>query len=91
MDAASGSIIPWGCRRPTPKMGHFRVAYPEKNRITLIVNLLTLVALLRLWAGATLLIDPGCAVLVVPTWERLRPFQPPSVADEAQDWLQRQG
>jgi hypothetical protein len=56
----------------------------------MLVSAMVAVGLL-VWAGATLLIDaawrrPGRPGLT----ERLRPYQPSSLADEAQDWLHQQ-
>jgi hypothetical protein len=42
------------------------------------------------WAGATLLLDAWCRRWRGPDLaDRLRPYQPVSVADEAQRWLDK--
>jgi hypothetical protein len=56
-----------------------------------VVLVLLVLVFMLVWSGATLLIDawlrrPRRLGLV----ERLMPFQPPSLADEAQEWLDRQ-
>jgi hypothetical protein len=46
---------------------------------------------LLVWAGATLIIDDILRRRRRPDRaDRLRPFRPTTVADEAQAWLQRQ-
>lgn len=53
--------------------------------------LLLLVVFFLIWAGVTLIIDAWMRREGRPDLtERLRPFQPQSLADEAQEWLQRQ-
>jgi hypothetical protein len=42
------------------------------------------------WGGSTLLLDAWWKRQPTDLAERLRPFQPRSVADEAQRWLDRQ-
>jgi hypothetical protein len=52
------------------------------------VQVLPLVAGGFVWVGATLIFDGWLRRERRPDLaERLRPFQPSSVADEAQDWL----
>jgi hypothetical protein len=54
-------------------------------------TLVVVVASLLTWAGATLTIDGWLRSRSRPSLtERLAPFQPESVADEAQRWLDRQ-
>jgi hypothetical protein len=54
------------------------------------VILLILVVGLLMWTGTTLLLDAWWRWKRPDLADRLRPFRPTTIADEAQHWLDRQ-
>ena len=63
---------------------------PIAMQTYVVVMALLVVAGLLFWAGATLLIDAWLRPSRRPDLaERLRPFAPTTIADEAEEWLQR--